>query len=55
MDLPRLAAMTDYWANNPPLHIMVKAYLGIGKETKEEDQGRIEDLMAMAPQTPGSM
>lgn len=55
MDIPRLIAMKDYWAVNPPLHLMVKAYLGYGKEDKPEEQGSIEDLMAFAPQTPGSM
>jgi hypothetical protein len=54
MDIPRLLAMKEYWANNPPLHMMVKSYLGLGKKETPEEQGSIEDLMAMAPQTPRS-
>lgn len=54
MDIPRLVAMKDYWAKNPPVHMMVKAYLGIGKEEQKQEQGKIEDLMAMAPQTTGT-
>jgi hypothetical protein len=28
MTLPRLAALTAYWRNNPPLHQLVAAYIG---------------------------
>jgi hypothetical protein len=35
--------LKEYWAKNPPLHMMVK-----------EEQGNLADLMAMAPQTPGA-
>lgn len=32
MDLPRLQEMRDYHLVNPPLHLMVRAYLGAGKK-----------------------
>ena len=34
MDIPRLFALKQYWAKNPPLREMVQAYLGIKTETK---------------------
>ncbi len=40
--------MRDYWADNPPVHIMVAAYLGKG-EKDSEPVGKIEDLMTMLP------
>lgn len=33
-DLPRLQALNQYWADNPPLHKMVAAYLGIEPASK---------------------
>lgn len=48
MDLPRLLALQAYWADHPPLHLMVKAYLGIKPKEKEEP-GRLEELLAMIP------
>lgn len=38
VDLPRLAALNDYWSVHPPVHVMVAAYLGIGAETKPKEQ-----------------
>lgn len=34
MDIPRLFALKQYWAKNPPLREMVQAYLGIKTETR---------------------
>jgi hypothetical protein len=46
--------LKEYWSKNPPLHMMVKGYLGLGsKDNEEEEQSSIADIMAMAPQTPG--
>lgn len=28
MTLPRLAALTEYWRSNPPLHQLIAAYIG---------------------------
>lgn len=33
-DLPRLQALNRYWADNPPLHKMVAAYLGVEPASK---------------------
>lgn len=54
MDIPRLMELKEYWAKNPPLHMMVKGYLGLGKEEQPQEEGNLADIMAMAPQTPGS-
>lgn len=54
MDIPRLMELKKYWAKNPPLHMMVKGYLGLGKEEQPQEEGNLADIMAMAPQTPGS-
>lgn len=44
--------MKEYWAENPPIHMMVKAYLGIGKK---EEEGDVGDLLKMIPMTPGGV
>ena len=31
---PRVMSIRDYWGENPPLHLLVKAYMGI-KSKKE--------------------
>ena len=61
MDLPRVSALNDYWDDNPPLHLMAKAYLGIGKDKPSKAPPRIgeaaepasvETIAAGLPQTP---
>jgi len=61
MDLVRVAALNDYWDENPPLHLMAKAYLGIGKDKPSNAPPRIgeaaepaavETLAAGLSQTP---
>ena len=55
VDVPRLAAMSAYWEDYPPLHVMVAAYLGIGKAADAPAQtsdAQIEELMAMAAPLP---
>ena len=32
--------LVAYWSENPPVHLMVRAYLGIGKDSKPK---RIEE------------
>lgn len=36
VDLPRLKALTDYWQQQPPVHVMVAAYLGCSKKTSQQ-------------------
>lgn len=54
IDIPRLLALKEYWAENPPVHMMVKAYLGIGKK-EEEKPGNLGDLLASIPEKPGAI
>ncbi|MFZ5658771.1 MAG: hypothetical protein ACOY5C_02815 [Pseudomonadota bacterium] len=35
MTIPRLKALHTHWAKWPPLHVMVAAYFGLGKEQKQ--------------------
>jgi hypothetical protein len=34
MTLLDVEELTRYWINHPPLHLMVAAYLGVGKRTR---------------------
>lgn len=47
MGFPEFAGLAVYWAENPPLHLMVKAYLGIEKKpaTPEGEQGSLDELL----------
>jgi hypothetical protein len=38
MTIPRLSAMTRYWNQNPPVHVLVAGY--IGYEAPEDGRGR---------------
>lgn len=55
MTLPRLAEMSAYWKNNPPLHSMIAAYFGIGTPKKQSDGGDIAELMAAFPERPNPL
>lgn len=44
MTLPRLESMSEYWAAHPPTHILVAAYLGVGKK---EEKGDLNELAQM--------
>jgi hypothetical protein len=48
MTLPRYGAIRRVWAAQPPTHLMVAAYLGIGKDRKKpaERVGDMGDLIA---------
>jgi hypothetical protein len=37
VDLPRLNAMNEYWAQFPPVHIMVAGYMGYKPKEKPEE------------------
>lgn len=57
MDLVRLKHMGDYWRDHPPVHLMVAAYLGIGKngdgaepEPVKDSAGDVLDMLD--PQAP---
>jgi hypothetical protein len=44
MTMDRLKAMQSYWDANPPLHLLVKAYIGYEKPSKPQG---IEEFLAM--------
>lgn len=44
MTIPRLKAMNLYWADNPPVHVMVAAYFGIGTNKKTSNTGRAREV-----------
>lgn len=52
VDLPRLAALNDYWSAHPPVHVLVAAYLGVGEQPKPEQQNYSE-LFENLPFVPG--
>ena len=39
MTLPRFRALVKSWATDPPVHITVARYLGIGKGTSPDSSG----------------
>ena len=46
--------MAHYWKNHPPLHLMIRAYLGIkGEKAPETEKGTLADLVGMAQQNGG--
>lgn len=48
MDLVRLQEMHDYHLVNPPLHLMVRAYLGAGKKrVRKMDSKAFAELVKM--------
>ena len=51
LDWPAVEALTDYWKENPPVHVLVAAYMGAGQEEKPQSmtQEDIEALMAVTP------
>lgn len=59
MTIPRLSAMTRYWNQNPPVHVLVAEYMGYeapaktpaaGEPAAAPSQEAIETLMANFPQ-----
>lgn len=38
MTIPRLVAMTSYWADFPPVHVLVAAYLGYENPHKNSNE-----------------
>lgn len=53
MDLPRLEALRLYHKENPPLHMLVAAYMGVGgSKGKVNSEADLQELMNTFPQTP---
>lgn len=50
-DIPRIAAWNKYAADNPPVHLMVAAYLGIKRKGAPPTSDLVTDLATM----PGGM
>jgi hypothetical protein len=53
LDLPSLAALTEYWESYPPVHVLVAGYFGIKPKAKagkkQMDEVALSELMAMFP------
>jgi hypothetical protein len=53
MDIPRLDALSKYWAKTPPVHVSVAAYVGWGKSEGSADgeppSHDIEELFSRTP------
>jgi hypothetical protein len=43
MTIPRLMDMNKYWADNPPIHVIVASRLGINKKSPVEASGLDEN------------
>jgi len=53
MDLPKLAALNDYWKTHPPIHLLVAAFVGFKPapntpESSSDDAA--ESIMTLFPQ-----
>jgi hypothetical protein len=40
MTLFQIEELTSYWAQHPPLHLLIAAYLGVGKGKQASSVGR---------------
>jgi hypothetical protein len=51
MTLPAVRELMDYWAVHPPLHLVVAAALGCGRNARAipEPPADFSDLAALAP------
>lgn len=52
MTLPRLAAFYKHWAESPPAHVSIAAYLGVGKQTKGHSAAEEAEFDSMMSGTP---
>jgi hypothetical protein len=43
MTLPQLAQLNKYWKSNPPVHVMIAAYLGVKAKS---DEPAVDDIGA---------
>lgn len=46
IDIDQIIALNKYYAENPPTHLMIKAYLGIGEKKKAEDEQDFGQFMS---------
>lgn len=44
MTLPRLYALSKYWEENPPVHVLLAAFMGLKK--KKSEGANVEDFLA---------
>lgn len=51
MTIPRLKAITEYQQENPPIHVMIAAYLGAGKAQASETNEDGQSLFELFPQS----
>lgn len=49
MTIARLAEMTAFWKKNPPVDLMVAAYLGIENKPAPKPDENFGDLLAHIP------
>ena len=47
LTVPRLKALQEEWRRNPPVPMMVAAYLGIKPQDKGTPEGLVEKLMGL--------
>jgi hypothetical protein len=52
MDLVRLKEMTDYHRDSPPLHLMVRNYLGFGGKGRPKAVMEEQDVVELAKHAP---
>ena len=55
LTLPRLTALTKYWSEHPPVHLLLAGFVGFKPEKAEEKGGTmldfIRDIGALTPGT----
>lgn len=55
LDLVRLQAINQYWAEHPPTHILVAAYLGVKPSPKSDSTDVDEESLKTLVENVGSM
>lgn len=51
MTIPRLKSITTYQQENPPIHILIAAYLGVGKAKSAETDENGQSLFDLFPKS----
>lgn len=46
MTLPRLYALSDYWREHPPTHLLIAGFLGYKSKPKENEEPELDDLIS---------
>ena len=52
LTLPRYLALSRYWSDHPPIHLMVAAYLGIKPRPKQSETDAAEFFQAVTGMLP---